>query len=205
MYLGGCESGNVVRVRHDVGDEAARAIEALVADEQPLARASSAPVHLDEYLELLARETRIEQETAGLTFCVPDRLEFQHEVTLVRSDTPAGNRMLSLLADRGMPPTLVELGFTELWPPWCVALHDGVIASVAETVRSGVSGVQAGITTVPELRRRGLAAAATAGWAAHPLLHGRARFYSTQRTNVASQGVARRLGLRFVGASLRVT
>ena len=205
MYLGGCESGNVVRVRHDVGDETARAIEALVADEPPLRHASSTPVHLDDYLELLARKTPIEEQTAGLTFVVPDPLEYPHDATLVQSDTPTGDRMLAVLAEQGMPQALVALGFTELWAPWCVALHDGVIASVAETVRSSASGIEAGITTIPAQRRRGFAAAATAGWAAHPALHGRTRFYSTQRTNVASQGVARRLGLPFVGTSLRLT
>jgi hypothetical protein len=204
MYLGGCEAGNVARIRHDVGDDTARAIEALAADEPPLAHPSSTPEHLDNYVQLLAREAPIEQQTAGLTFYAAGPLEYEHDVTLVCSDTPAGDRMLATIADQGMPPSLVALGFTALWPPWCVALHDGAIASVAETVRSGESGVEAGITTVPELRRRGFAAAATAGWAAHPALDGRVRFYSTQRANVASQGVARRLGLRFVGANLRV-
>jgi hypothetical protein len=204
MYLGGCESANVVHIRHDVGNDTAREIEALAAGEQPLAHPSSTPAHLDDYLDLLAREMPIEQQTAGLTFYVADPLEYEHEVTLVCSDTPAGDRMLATIAAQGMPPTLFALGFTALWPPWCVALHDGAIASVAETVRTSSLGVEAGITTVPELRRRGYAAAAAAGWAAHPALHGHARFYSTQRTNVASQGVARRLGLRFVGANLRV-
>ena len=71
-YLPRCRSGNVVRIRRDVGDEAARAIDALVADEPPLGDPDSTPRHLDRYIELLAREAPVEQRSAGLTYCFPD-------------------------------------------------------------------------------------------------------------------------------------
>jgi hypothetical protein len=55
-------------------------------------------------------------------------------------------------------------------------------------------------------RRRGgrFAAAATAAWAARPALGDRVRFYSTQASNVSSQRVAQRLGLRLVGTTVSV-
>jgi hypothetical protein len=60
------------------------------------------------------------------------------------------------------------------------------------------------VATVPAFRRRGLASAVTAGWATHPDFAGVMRFYSTHHHNVASQRVARGLGLRYIGASFRV-
>ena len=86
-----------------------------------------------------------------------------------------------------------------------MALHDGEIASLVETVRIGPTGAEAGVNTVPDLRGRGFAAAATAGWAMSPSLGGRTRFYSTSATNRSSQRVAARLGLRYIGASFSLT
>ena len=208
LYLTRCQSGNVVRLRRDVGDETARAIDALVADEPPLRDPGSTPLHLDDYVALLAGEAPVEQRSAGLAYCFPDRLEYEHDVTLVSSDTPEGDRLHARLADQGMPQALVALGFvraTDIWAPWCIALHEGEVASIALTARLGPIGAEVGVATVPALRGRGFAAGATAGWASLPSLHGRALFYSTDRTNVSSRRVTDRLGLRFIGASLRLT
>jgi hypothetical protein len=199
MYLGGCAHGNVLALRDDVDNSTARAIEALVADEEPLATATSLPVHCDEYLALLGAG----ESTLGLTFVVADELSLAHDVPIVRSGTQEGDALLERIDAHGMPPALREMGYTELWAPWCIAMHDGEIAAVVETVRTGDRGVEAGVATIEQFRRRGLATAATAGWAAHPDLRDCTRFYSTNRTNVASQGVAGRLGLRFVGANFR--
>jgi hypothetical protein len=212
LHLGRSTSSRVVRFRHDVRDDTVAEIEALVAREPPLGDRTSDPAHLDHYVELLAREMPVEQHVAGVSYCVPDDFEpddfeqeHEHEVSLVRSGTPAGDRVRAELAQEGMPAGLAALGFTELWEPWCIAVHDGLVVSVVETVRSGTAGVEAGVTTIPAFRRRGFASAATAGWASHPALRGRTRFYSTHRANIASQRVAARLRLQFVGSTLRVS
>lgn len=57
--------------------------------------------------------------------------------------------------------------------------------------------MEAGVWTYEPYRRRGLATAVVARWI--DLVDGRTAFYSTSDGNVASQGVARRLGLRPVG------
>ncbi len=124
------------------------------------------------------------------------------------SNTPEGDRLLVHLRDRGMPDALVALGFVdvgELWAPWCVALHNEDIASIALAARLGSAGAETGVATVPAFRGRGFAAAATAGWAMLPALRERVLFYSTSRANVSSQRVAQRLALRFPGASLAIT
>jgi len=207
FYLGGCGSANVVRIRWDVGPDTAQALQRLAADEPPLRNPDSTPPHLDEYTHLLAAEAPIAHCTLGLTWCFPAALSYAHDVPLIASGTPAGDRLLARLAHQGLPQALLELGFTSLddfWPPWCAALQNGEIASIAFAARLSPAAAETGVVTVQEFRGQGLAAAATAGWAAHPALRGRALFYSTSRTNTSSQRVAARLGLRFFGASLSI-
>jgi RimJ/RimL family protein N-acetyltransferase len=86
-----------------------------------------------------------------------------------------------------------------------VALVDGKAASVAFAARIAETGAELGVATAKAFRGQGYAAAAIAGWSASPALQSRALFYSTDRINVSSQRVVARVGLRFVGASLRLS
>lgn len=210
MYLGGCETGNVLRLRHDVGDETARAIAALAAEEPPLRERDSTPRHLEDYVQLLDAEGPVRERALGLVYQLPNDVgaEGGRDLTLVKSDTADGDRLVAEFAQGGMPQSLVDIGFVaveEFWPPWCVALSEGEIASIAFAARIGPAGADAGVNTVPAFRGRGFAARVTAGWASHPALGGRALCYSTDRTNIASQRVAEKLRLRLLGASVRLT
>jgi hypothetical protein len=62
-----------------------------------------------------------------------------------------------------------------------------------------------GVATMRPFRGRGSAAAATAGWAALPAIRGLHSFYSTSWSNVSSQRVTERLGLRFIGTRFTIT
>jgi len=204
--LASCASGHVVLIRHDVAEATARAIEGLVAREPALWRPDSAPAHLNEYRRLLG-EAPFDGSDAELIWTFPDRLDYDHSAELVRSDTPEGDRMLARLTERGMPEPLSEMGFVdvgEFWAPWCVALQGDEIASLAFTVGMGPASAEVGVNTVPAFRGRGLAAAATAGWASLPANSGRVLFYGASRTNVSSQRVTQRLGLRLIGTSLAI-
>jgi len=53
-----------------------------------------------------------------------------------------------------------------------------------------------------KVRGPSYAAAATGGQARMPALQSRALFYGTRLTNISSQRVIARLGLRFLGGSL---
>jgi predicted GNAT family acetyltransferase len=106
-----------------------------------------------------------------------------------------------------MPQDLVDAGFLDLthfWEPWCVATVDGKIAALAFAVRLGQQGAELGVNTLPAYRSRGLAAAVTAGWSAHPALQTRPLFYGTHRDNLSSQRVIARLGLPFLGIRLQI-
>ena len=83
--------------------------------------------------------------------------------------------------------------------PWVMAVRDGQVISICHTARRRALGAEAGVWTRPEFRGQGHAAAVTAAWAALMRPTGRHLFYSVARTNVSSQRVAARLGLRPIG------
>jgi hypothetical protein len=223
MYLLRCATGHGIAFRHDVPDAAARELAALAADEPTLAGPDDPSRYLDDYLALLAPVTVVDH---GLTWRLPpdvctaasrtppDALETAShtacaagEPTIIASGTPAGDALIVEL-DRQMPPALVAVGFVntgELWPPWCMAVVDGEIASIAFAARLGADAAAAGVFTLAPYRGRGLAARVTAAWAAHSALADRELFYGTSTTNRSSQRVVARLGLPFFGRALLVT
>jgi hypothetical protein len=203
--LFGCASGNVYGVRADVTDGIAAQLMGFAALEPPFADQSGASRHLDRYIDLLSRDALVPKPRLGVTYVLPHDIAYQHDVRLICSDSVEGEGLRATLAGRGVPAGLAEMGFVDVsafWDPWCVAMQHGEVASVAFAARLSETGAGLGLATSPGLRGRGYAAAATAGWARMPALRSRALFYSTDQTNISSQRVAARLGLRFLGASL---
>jgi hypothetical protein len=208
LHLAGCASGNLVLVRHDIGEQTVRAIEGFVAEEPPLALPDSTPVHLNDYLELLGRDAPIQDSDFGLLWVFPPGLAYSHPARLVASDTHEGDRLLARLMEQGMPDHLVAAGFvdvSEFWAPWLVAFEEDQIATIAFAARLGSDSAEVGVYTFPAFRGRGYAAAATAGWASLPAFSGRTLFYGISRTNLSSQRVTERLGLRFLGATFAIS
>jgi hypothetical protein len=86
--------------------------------------------------------------------------------------------------------------------PCFAAVRDGVAVSVCYSSRIGVAACEAGVDTLPAFRGRGYAAAVTAAWGASIRATGRVPLYSREWDNVASGGVARRVGLIMFGADV---
>src|SRR5262245_5149981 len=206
--LAGCASGNIHGVRADVSNGIAEQLMNLAASEPPFFDRLGAPRHLDRYIELLSHEGLISQAGLGMSYVLPNDIAYEHDARLICSESFEGQELRATLATKGMPTGLAEMGFTDVsdfWDPWCIAMHDTEIASVAFAARLSETGACLGLATSPGLRGRGYAAAATARWARMPALRSRALFYSTGQTNISSQRVIARLGLRFLGASLGLT
>ncbi len=137
------------------------------------------PAHLDEYIKLLATAAPVEEVVHGVVYSFPDLLPYENRTALVTSATAEGDSLIARMKSEGMPANLVAVGFvdvTHFWPPWCVAMHEGEIVSIAFTARLSGVGVEVGANTPPAFRGRGFASAATAGWASLPSLRGRALF-----------------------------
>ncbi len=92
------------------------------------------------------------------------------------------------------------------WRQPCLAVVEGGAAvSVCFSSRNHPRAAEAGVETIEAARGRGHAARAVTGWAAAVRAEGRIPLYSTSWDNLASQGVARRLGLVLYGADLSLT
>lgn len=90
--------------------------------------------------------------------------------------------------------------------PWAAVVEGDAVAALCHTPKPVLPiAAECGVWTDPDRRRQGLATIATAAWGR--LLAGEATylFYSHHWRNDASAGVARRLGLRHVGAEWMVS
>jgi RimJ/RimL family protein N-acetyltransferase len=208
FWLSGCVSGNVFGVRSDVADDIAIEIAALAITEPPFAGLTNPPTYLDHYVELLARDAAAPQRALGLICELPHHLQYESRARLIDDESKEGRGLHEFFSTHGLPDGLAELGFRsilDLWRPWCMVLVNGQVASVAFAARISEVGAELGVATVREFRGQGYAAAAAAGWSRLPTLQSRELFYSTDQTNISSQRVIARLGLRLLGASLRLS
>jgi hypothetical protein len=208
MFLSGCESGNLFRLRCDVDDDVAREVAVLVGQEPPFAQPDAIPKFLDRYRALLSIDTPVEQKSFGVIYLLPNDLAHDQDVRLVQQGTAKGDKLFAVLQRHGLPKAMIDMGFADtshFWEPWCVAMEEDEIAAIAFAARLGDAGAALGLATMPAFRGRGFAAAVTAGWSSLPQLKDRTLIYSTTRDNVSSQRVIERLGLPFIGTSLRLT
>ena len=199
----GCPAGHVAAVHADVDDALAERLQAIIAQAPTWSDPDALPPCLSQLLALLGTE----RAGPGVIYQLPRGLAHDASVRIVRSETAQGDKLIAALA-REMPPALADAGFAtadHFWAPWCVALEGDQVAATAFAARLGAHGAEIGVYTFPGFRGRGLAAAVTSAWSAHPALAGRALFYSRAEDNASSGRVTQRLGLRRIGASLRVT
>ena len=89
--------------------------------------------------------------------------------------------------------------------PFIVVVDSGRAVALCCSVRITSAAHEAGVETLPESRRSGFAARAVAAWARAVSALGALPLYSTSTDNVASQGVARRLGMHRFGFDFHVT
>jgi len=207
LFLSGCETGNLFRLRTDVDDDVAREIAALVAQEPPFAQPQAVPEFLDRYRALLSITAPVEQKNFGVMHLLPNGLAYEHDIQLVQQGTAKGDKLFAVLQRHGLPKAMVDMGFADVshfWEPWCVAMEGDEIAAVAFAARLGDTGAALGLATMPAFRGRGFAAAVTAGWSCLPQLKNRTLIYSTTRDNLSSQRVIARLRLPYIGTSLRL-
>jgi hypothetical protein len=207
ILLSGCGNGNVGFFAVGLDDARRGEIARLFALEPPLAAFGQHPVHLATYANILSGSSDAPKVGIGLNWLLPHNVRPPAVAPIVMSGTAQGDALLERFRRDGVPPALAALGFTdikEFWPPWCAIFAGDEIAALGFSARLGDSAADLGLVTVPDFRGRGLGASAAAAWSAHPALAQRTLFYSTQLTNLSSQRVTARLGLRFIGTTCRI-
>jgi hypothetical protein len=191
LFLGRTTAGNIVRVGASVPDVVARRLEEILEREPPTSDLRASPAALDALRQALAQHAPITREGAGPTYRFPEYIARCGGAVRVT----AANRELV----RGTYPWLYDE--VADWQPCFAVVHDGAAVSVCFSSRLSAAAAEAGVETLPVFRGRGHASAATAAWANAIRDSGRIPLYSTNWENLASQGVARRLGLILFGAT----
>ena len=83
--------------------------------------------------------------------------------------------------------------------PFIAIVKDGQAVCVCGSARISDNAHHAGVETVPRYRRRGYAAQAVLAWASAVRDLGANPLYAHSLDNIASQNVARRLGMKIIG------
>ena len=101
-------------------------------------------------------------------------------------------------------------GFDEMidevqaWQPFFALIQDGRAVSVCRSARITAAAHEAGVESLPGFRGRGYAVKVTEAWAHEVQSLGRLPLYSTSWDNAASQAVARKLKLEFIGSDYEI-
>ncbi len=188
FFFGRTRAGVLWRFRHDVPVETARNLEQLAAEEPVRDDLRAEPRSMDAMLAALREDQEIRWVESGPAYRFPDELPVPVNVTrITRSE-------LHLL--RRMVPDLEEMaGAFEAREPRVAVVEDGDAVSLCYSARLTSRAAEAGVETLDGYRGRGYAGAAVAGWAHAIRAMGRIPLYSTSWDNLASQAVARKLGL----------
>jgi RimJ/RimL family protein N-acetyltransferase len=202
LVLACARDGVRLRLGRRVPPYAARALNAAVDGVPASVDQEVAPPQLERCRVLLEDAVGAPVRLApasGPSYLIPSDVVFRETgAELVRSDNAELVRLRAANPGNWDPDEWQELIAGRLGP-WVMARHGERIISICHTPVSNLVAAEAGVWTHPDFRRQGHAAATTAGWAALIRPTRRWLFYSTSRSNRASQGVAARLGLRRIG------
>jgi len=195
FFLGRTKAGNIWRFRYDLPADVIRRLDEVCASEPVVADLQAAPIHLKSLERILRTHGQIQQAWMGPAYRFPDDIHRPTNSVRITKENAA----------------LLRPGFTD-WIPWlgfsqpCMAVvENGRAVSLCCSARISSRAHEAGVETLRGYRRRGCAAGVVAGWAMAVRELGRIPLYSTSWDNVASQGVARKLGLILYGADLHFT
>ncbi len=175
--------------RHDVPPSTAAALTAL-AESEPR-ELSAWPAADREYRRALERDAPVTEAGWGRDHLLPRELPDPGEAVLL------GPEHFDALAVHY--PVTVKL-FAQRRPVY------GIVADGVVVARCGSIGDEAGVDVAEGYRRRGYATRVTAAWARHRWRDtGRPPLYSHEGDNMASYGVAQRLGAVQYGVDYELT
>jgi GNAT superfamily N-acetyltransferase len=176
----------------DLSDEVAAALREIAGRER--GRHRHWPREYAEYLRVLSPVASVVAVRAGPLYF------FRGPAALEPQAVAIGEHNADLLLgglDEWRPDVAAGL-------PMFAAIRDGRAVAICATVKATASAHAAGVETLPAYRGQGLAARAVAAWGAAVLSLGATPFYGTTFDNVASQRVARRLGLDLLASEFSV-
>lgn len=191
LFLGWTEVGSVLRFGETLPDSVAQRVTEIVERERDAGTMRIPAPLLTAVREAMEADRSLQSEEGGPAYRFPPSIPQATDQVVRLTST---NRELV----RETYPWLYE----EIadWQPGFATVREDMAVSICFSSRLGRSVAEAGVDTRPAYRGQGFAAAVTAAWGASIRAAGRIPLYSTGWENLASQGVARRLGLIMFGA-----
>ena len=149
-----------------------------------------------EYIDVLASSSRrVTAVRAGPLYAFPAVLPDHHACIPITEDN---KDLLRGSLDEWIPGGATPQAFMAV-------IAEGRAVAICASVCRSARAHAAGVETDPHFRGRGLATSAVAAWAAVVRQQGAVPYYGTTFDNLASQGVARRLGLRAVASEFSIS
>jgi RimJ/RimL family protein N-acetyltransferase len=191
VFLGRTAEGNVWRFRRDLQVALVRELEAILESEPMGGDLPQRPATFDRLCSALSVHEPISNIWQGPAWYVPSTVQPTASIDVVAVTDDA----------------LLETSFPNgpYREPCFAVVSDGVAVAVCESARTSEHAAEAGVATADAFRGRGYASAAVAAWARAVRASGRVPLYSTSWDNIASQAVARRLGLVLYGVDFHIT
>jgi GNAT acetyltransferase len=196
FFLGRTIAGNVWRFGYDLPDLLAERLESLSLKEQVVTDLRQEPAGLSEYISLLETHSPVKKLSSGPAYFFPDRIEQRS-----RRAIPVTRDNIAVLR-RGLKEWIPDVLHRQ---PFLAILNEGHAVSVCCSVRITAEAHEVGVETLNDYRGRGYASEVVQQWATEVRKLEVMPLYSTSWENVASQGVARRLGLVQYGSDFHIT
>ena len=194
FFLGRTTAGHICRFRHDVPEEVVQQLKLWVAREPIPQDLREPPLYIEMYQRILETHAPVQNISHGPAYHFPATITAPEGVTATRMTRDNA---------QALQPDFPWL-FSQLdeMPPVFAVLHEcGAVAACFSSRFPGVAN-EAGVNTLEGFRGRGYAAAVVAGWATAIRARGVMPLYGTTWSNLASQAVARKLGLVLYGDDL---
>jgi RimJ/RimL family protein N-acetyltransferase len=195
FFLGYTNEGSICRFRFDLPENVEASLKEVAAAEPMLMDSQTVPRSHDPFKDILQSHAPIERVWVGPAYRFPERIAPPANVVRLSPEN----------AD------LLKGDFAQMVPelndgrPYLAVIEDSQAVSICRSVRLSSRAHEAGVDTLDAYRRRGYATSVVAAWALAVRSLNLIPLYSTSWDNVASQGVAQRLGLVQYGVDYHVT
>ncbi len=196
FFFGYTNEGSICKFRHNLPDHIVTQLKEVAAAEPLPMNPQQIPKNRRQFEDILQSHAPIERVWVGPAYRFPEHI------------APPTN-VIHLLSSEDA--RLLKGDFADIRPelnsphPCLAIIEDSQVVSICRSVRASARAHEVGVDTLAGYRRRGHATSVVAAWALAVRALNRIPLYSTSWNNVASQGVARRLGLVQYGVDYHVT
>ena len=195
FFFGNTNEGSICRFRHDLPDNVVTQLKEVAATKPMPMNSQKIPSIHGQFKEILQSHALIERVWIGPAYRFPEQIAPPTNVVRL-------SRANADLLKGDFAEMVSELNNSQ---PCLAVVEDSQTVSICRSVRLSSRAHEAGVDTLTGYRRRGYATSVVAAWALAVRALNRIPLYSTSWDNVASQGVARRLGLVPYGVDYHVT